>query len=89
MPLLVGHPPSGKTEAISAALAKYWVDPETFFIISSDFCHWYASCDACFQLTVGELASRALPTTPLHLIRPTLSRLSKAAPLQLPSRPSW
>lgn len=41
VPLLVGHPPASQTEPISAALAKYWDDPETFFIISSDFCHWY------------------------------------------------
>jgi AmmeMemoRadiSam system protein B len=40
VPLLVGHPPASQTEAISAALAKYWDDPATFFIISSDFCHW-------------------------------------------------
>lgn len=40
VPLLVGHPPASQTDAISATLAKYWDDPETFFIISSDFCHW-------------------------------------------------
>ncbi|KAL1408294.1 hypothetical protein Q8F55_005100 [Vanrija albida] len=40
LPLLVGHPPADKRDAVSAALAKYWADDETFFVISSDFCHW-------------------------------------------------
>lgn len=40
VPLLVGHPREDKMEAISAALSKYWNDEETFFIVSSDFCHW-------------------------------------------------
>lgn len=41
VPLLVGHPRDDKMKAISAALSKYWNDDETFFIVSSDFCHWY------------------------------------------------
>lgn len=40
VPLLVGHPREDKIKAISAALSKYWNDDETFFIVSSDFCHW-------------------------------------------------
>lgn len=40
VPLIVGHPPASQVEAISQTLAKYWADPATFFVISSDFCHW-------------------------------------------------
>jgi AmmeMemoRadiSam system protein B len=43
VPLIVGHPPEDRRQAVAAALAKYWADDATFFVISSDFCHWYAS----------------------------------------------
>lgn len=43
VPLLVGHPPASQVDAISATLAPYWDDPGTFFIVSSDFCHWYVT----------------------------------------------
>jgi predicted class III extradiol MEMO1 family dioxygenase len=40
VPLIVGHPSSQNAARVSDALAKYWADLETFFVISSDFCHW-------------------------------------------------
>lgn len=38
--MLVGHPPKDKGEKIAQALEPYFRDPSTYFIISSDFCHW-------------------------------------------------
>lgn len=50
MPLIVGSARSGTK--ISSILEKYWKDPATFFIISSDFCHWSAaSSSGCEKLT--------------------------------------
>ena len=40
VPLIVGHPSSNNAREISAALEPFWHDPSTFFIISTDFCHW-------------------------------------------------
>ncbi|OCF43473.1 hypothetical protein I317_02622 [Kwoniella heveanensis CBS 569] len=40
VPILVGHPSRDTSDKLSEVLAKYWQDEETFFIISSDFCHW-------------------------------------------------
>jgi AmmeMemoRadiSam system protein B len=40
VPLIVGHPSGNNSEKVVSALEKYWKDSETFFIISSDFCHW-------------------------------------------------
>ncbi|WWC93045.1 AmmeMemoRadiSam system protein B [Kwoniella dendrophila CBS 6074] len=40
VPILVGHPTHDTLTKLSHVLAKYWQDEETFFIISSDFCHW-------------------------------------------------
>ncbi|WWD04109.1 AmmeMemoRadiSam system protein B [Kwoniella europaea PYCC6329] len=40
VPILVGHPKSETLDELSKVLAKYWKDEDTFFIISSDFCHW-------------------------------------------------
>jgi len=40
VPLIVGQPTSKNEKQISEVLEKYWKDPETFFIVSSDFCHW-------------------------------------------------
>jgi len=41
VPLIVGQPSAKNEKQISTVLEKYWKDPETFFIVSSDFCHWY------------------------------------------------
>ncbi|WWC73463.1 AmmeMemoRadiSam system protein B [Kwoniella pini CBS 10737] len=40
VPILVGHPSTSKLTQLSEILSKFWKDDETFFIISSDFCHW-------------------------------------------------
>ena len=40
VPLLVGHPSETTLARVNVVLEKYWRDEGTFFIISSDFCHW-------------------------------------------------
>lgn len=40
VPLLVGSVSPPKVEQLAPVLAELWNDPETFFVISSDFCHW-------------------------------------------------
>lgn len=40
VPLLVGSVSPSKVEQLAPVLAELWNDPETFFVISSDFCHW-------------------------------------------------
>ncbi|WWC65628.1 AmmeMemoRadiSam system protein B [Kwoniella dejecticola CBS 10117] len=40
VPILVGHPSPAKLSQLSEVLSRYWQDDETFFVISSDFCHW-------------------------------------------------
>nr|ODN91208.1 protein MEMO1 [Cryptococcus depauperatus CBS 7841] len=40
IPILVGHLDATTSQKLSEVLSKYWDDKETFFIISSDFCHW-------------------------------------------------
>ncbi|WVR08271.1 AmmeMemoRadiSam system protein B [Kwoniella sp. DSM 27419] len=40
VPILVGSPSNDSLAKLSHILAKYWADEGTFFIVSSDFCHW-------------------------------------------------
>ncbi|WWD20094.1 AmmeMemoRadiSam system protein B [Kwoniella shandongensis] len=40
VPILVGHPDRNTLKKLNEVLARYWDDKETFFVISSDFCHW-------------------------------------------------
>jgi predicted class III extradiol MEMO1 family dioxygenase len=43
VPIMVGHPSPSQLQQLNTVLEPYWHDPETFFIVSSDFCHWYVS----------------------------------------------
>lgn len=38
---MVGSINERKERLYGELLAKYLVDPQTLFIVSSDFCHWY------------------------------------------------
>ncbi|KAI3388802.1 hypothetical protein SNEBB_010789 [Seison nebaliae] len=40
VPIMVGHTNQMHHEAIGNILIRYFMDPQTVFIISSDFCHW-------------------------------------------------
>ncbi|WVQ79438.1 AmmeMemoRadiSam system protein B [Cryptococcus sp. DSM 104549] len=40
VPILVGHPSAATAQKLSEVLEEYWADEGTFFVISSDFCHW-------------------------------------------------
>lgn len=44
MPVLVGSLSPSRQAAYGKIFAKYIADPKTFFIISSDFCHWGKCC---------------------------------------------
>jgi AmmeMemoRadiSam system protein B len=41
VPLLVGSVSANKMDRYAEILSEYWKDPETFWVISSDFCHWW------------------------------------------------
>lgn len=40
VPLLVGNVSAQASSELNQVLAPYWKDDQTFWIISSDFCHW-------------------------------------------------
>lgn len=40
VPLMVGHIPEDSFETYGKVLSKYFNDPETLFVVSTDFCHW-------------------------------------------------
>ncbi|TNV76614.1 hypothetical protein FGO68_gene2581 [Halteria grandinella] len=40
IPLMVGHLPDETFDKYGAILAPYFLDPESLFVISTDFCHW-------------------------------------------------
>lgn len=41
VPLLVGNVSEASTALYAEVFQEYWNDDETFWIISSDFCHWF------------------------------------------------
>lgn len=40
VPILIGSISSSKEAHYGQLLAPYLADSETFFVVSSDFCHW-------------------------------------------------
>lgn len=40
VPLLVGNVSAQASDDINEVLAPYWLRDDTFWVISSDFCHW-------------------------------------------------
>lgn len=46
IPIMVGSISERKERMYGELLAKYLVDPQTLFIVSSDFCHWYVLLSA-------------------------------------------
>jgi AmmeMemoRadiSam system protein B len=40
VPIMVGNASSDKEAMYGQLLAKYFLQPKTLFIMSSDFCHW-------------------------------------------------
>jgi AmmeMemoRadiSam system protein B len=41
VPLLVGSVSESTAADYAEVFQEYWEDEETFWVISSDFCHWY------------------------------------------------
>lgn len=48
VPIMVGFIPPESHASYAAILAPYLADPRTFFVISSDFCHWGQRFDYTF-----------------------------------------
>jgi AmmeMemoRadiSam system protein B len=40
VPIMVGDVRGASLQHCAAALAPFLADPQNFFVISSDFCHW-------------------------------------------------
>lgn len=40
VPILVGDMAAGLEQQYAGHLAPFLVDPQNFFVVSSDFCHW-------------------------------------------------
>lgn len=40
VPLMIGHIPDHLLPVYGEILKKYFNDPQTLFVISTDFCHW-------------------------------------------------
>lgn len=40
VPLLVGNVSEASAAEYAEVFQEYWNDEETFWVISSDFCHW-------------------------------------------------
>lgn len=49
LPLMVGQIPMDKLSIYAQALLEYFLDDETVFIVSSDFCHWGERFDFVHQ----------------------------------------
>jgi predicted class III extradiol MEMO1 family dioxygenase len=49
VPILVGQASAQQGAQLVKVLEPYFKDPETYFIISSDFCHWYVTPFLSFQ----------------------------------------
>ncbi|KAN0135711.1 MEMO1 family [Lactarius tabidus] len=69
VPILVGAIDKKKEEAFGRVLAPYLASEDTFFVISSDFCHWGSR----FSYTFYFSQSSSGLTTPIRLSRSTTS----------------
>lgn len=49
VPVLVGSLSNESEEQYAEIFAKYMLDESNFFIISSDFCHWFANIFSSFS----------------------------------------
>jgi AmmeMemoRadiSam system protein B len=69
VPILVGAIDKTKEETFGRILAPYFASEDTFFVISSDFCHWGTR----FSYTFYFSQSPSEITTPIRLSRSTTS----------------
>jgi hypothetical protein len=68
VPILVGQASAQQGAQLVKVLEPYFKDPETYFIISSDFCHWQVTLHSDFNGTngIGEQDSIVHLTIPKH-----------------------
>ena len=68
VPILVGQASAQQGAQLVKVLEPYFKDPETYFIISSDFCHWQVTLYCYINGTdgIGEQDSIVHPITPIH-----------------------
>eukprot|EP01097_Dermamoeba_algensis_P007013 TRINITY_DN438_c0_g1_i4.p1 TRINITY_DN438_c0_g1~~TRINITY_DN438_c0_g1_i4.p1 ORF type:complete len:291 (+),score=42.16 TRINITY_DN438_c0_g1_i4:81-953(+) len=59
VPIMVGHMDNKALSTFGKILSKYFEQPETLFIISTDFCHWGSSCGEIWQ-SIEELDSKGM-----------------------------
>jgi hypothetical protein len=68
VPILVGQASAQQGAQLVKVLEPYFRDPETYFIISSDFCHWQVTLHSDFNGTdgIGGQDSIVHLITPIH-----------------------
>jgi len=69
VPILVGAIDKKKEETFGRILAPYLASKDTFFVISTDFCHWGTRFSYSFYFS----QSPSGPTTPIRLSRSSTS----------------
>lgn len=42
VPIMIGNISDASEKAYGKILAEYAINPENAFVVSTDFCHWYA-----------------------------------------------
>lgn len=75
VPILVGAINTARENEFGKLLAKYLNDPENFFVVSSDFCHWgsrfrytyYKPCGSNIAMNLTSRSSRSMfEGKPIH-----------------------
>ena len=72
VPLMIGHVPEDRYLVIGNLLAKYLDDPQTLFIVSSDFCHWGKRFEFTHRFPADE-------KNPLRIISKSIEKLDRMA----------
>ena len=69
VPVLVGSLSQDKEQMYGKIFARYLADPENFFVISSDFCHWgrYTSTGILFWFIFFEMVEEEKKITSRRL----------------------
>lgn len=78
VPLLVGNVSETHAAGYADVFQEYWNDSETFWIISSDFCHWYVLSQSHSLALTRSRRHQGNPIQPHTLLpQPTTHRQSR------------